>query len=83
MKTFRKSNEKWNRFSFGLTYNRLKDFNEDLIILGNSNESIINTFLNNSQNTSYENLNPFYEELAFNTYLIDTLNGEKIIIKVH
>ena len=77
MKTFRKSNEKWNRFSFGLTYNRLKDFNEDLIILGNSNESIINTFLNNSQNTSFENLNPFYEELAFNTYLIDTLNGEK------
>ena len=77
VKTFRKSNEKWNRFSFGLTYNRLKDFNEDLIILGNSNESIINTFLNNSQNSSYENLNPFYEELAFNTYLIDTLNGEK------
>ena len=24
-----------------------------------------------------KNLNPFYEELAFNTYLIDTLNGEK------
>ncbi len=74
IKTLRQNENKWNRFSFGLTYNRLKDFNEDLIILGNSNESRINSFLDNAQGINYEDLNPFSEYLAFSTYLIDTLN---------
>ncbi len=74
VKTIRDNENKWNRFSFGLSYNRLKDFNEDLVILGNSNESRITTFLNNSQGVNYEDLNPFSEYLAFSTYLIDTLN---------
>lgn len=78
VKTIRNNQNKWNRFSFGLSYNRLKDFNEDIIILGNSNESRVNTFLNNSQGINYENLNPFAEYLAFSTYLIDTLGETNI-----
>tara|TARA_B100000579_G_scaffold436849_1_gene464148 strand:+ start:1715 stop:3166 length:1452 start_codon:yes stop_codon:yes gene_type:complete len=73
VKTFRQNENKWNRFSFGLTYNRIKDFNEDIIIFGNSSESRVNSFLNNSQGLNYEDLNPFSEYLAFSTYLIDTL----------
>ena len=78
VKTIRENKNKWNRFSFGLSYNRLKDFNEDIVILGNSNESRITTFLNNSQGINYEDLNPFSEYLAFSTYLIDTLNETNI-----
>ncbi len=78
VKTIRENQNKWNRFSFGLSYNRLQDFNEDIVILGNSNESRINTFLNNSQEINYEDLNPFSEYLAFSTYLIDTLGQTNI-----
>ena len=78
VKTIRENQNKWNRFSFGLSYNRLQDFNEDIVILGNSNESRINTFLNNSQEIHYEDLNPFSEYLAFSTYLIDTLGQTNI-----
>jgi len=73
VKTMRENKNKWNRFSYGLSYNRLKDFNEDIVILGNSNESRLNTFLNSAQGVNIEDLNPFSEYLAFNTYLIDTL----------
>ena len=75
IKTIRENENKWNRFSFGFTYNRLKDFNEDITILGSSSETRINTFLNNSQGLNYEDLNPFSEHLAFSTYLIDTLSN--------
>ncbi len=78
VKTFRQNKNKWNRFSFGLTYNRLKDFNEDIIIFGNSSESRVHSFLNNSQGLNFEDLNPFSEYLAFSTFLIDTLGQTNI-----
>lgn len=74
VKTMRDDKSKWNRFSFSLSYNRLKDFNSDFVILGNSNESISYNFLNNSQGSNIEDLNPFSEYLAYSTFLIDTLN---------
>ena len=74
VKTLRDDKSKWNRFSFSLSYNRLKDFNSDFVILGNSNESISYNFLNNSQGSDIENLNPFSEYLAYSTFLIDTVN---------
>ncbi len=70
VKTLRQNENKWNRFSVGVTYNRLKDFNQQITILGSSNESRINTFLNNAEGISPENL---YENeyLAYQSYLID------------
>lgn len=69
-----KQYEKWNRrHAFGINYNRIADFNFSTSISGSAdNSSIINDFVNVANGTYPEDLNPSYEWLAFETYLIDT-----------
>ena len=63
----------WNRFNFGIGYNRLDDYNQDIYFSAEQNEHSLSDFiLNKANGTSFENLNNFRELLAFNTYLIDT-----------
>lgn len=64
------------RHSLGVANNQLQNYNSSISIVGyGRGKSIINDFLNDAQGTQVNNLNPFYSGLAYNTLLIDTING--------
>ena len=68
----------WSRFNFGIGYNRLEDYNQNIYIsteLNENSSSFSDVIYTNSDGISFENLNMFRELLAFNTYLIDTLGA--------
>ena len=66
----------WNRINFGIGYNKLDDYNKNILIESEMNtSSYSDVILNNCQSIYYEELNPFRELLAFNTYLIDTIGS--------
>lgn len=75
--TSRKKFKDWSRrHVISITYNKLAQFQQNITIKGNSfQQTIINDFLGAAQNYAPSQLNPFYEGLAFNTYLIDTIPG--------
>ncbi len=63
-------------FNMGFTYNRINDFNNNIMIEGvNSNNSLADYFLDNSNGRDPEGLDAFYERLAFDAYIIDTIPG--------
>jgi long-subunit fatty acid transport protein len=65
-----------NRFNFGIGYNKLDDYNQNIYVSAEQNEhSFSDLMLNNAQGTAYDNLDVFREKLAFSTYLIDTTGG--------
>ena len=58
-----------------MNYNRTKDLSRKVNIYGYNNESsMANSFLQNAQGLSVDDLNGFSDYLAFWTYLIDTTN---------
>ncbi|HZK08819.1 MAG TPA: hypothetical protein VFC92_11535 [Bacteroidales bacterium] len=60
--------------AFGL--NRVKDFNQRVIIKGvNNQNSLLDTYVEYAGNQNPESLNRFDTRPAFDTYLIDTLIG--------
>jgi hypothetical protein len=64
----------WNRINYAFSYNRKTDLNNFINFSGyNQNSSMSNTFLNNSQGLTPDELNGFSDYLAFWTYLIDTV----------
>ena len=66
----------WSRFNFGIGYNKLEDYNQNIYLNAEQNEhSFSDVILNNAQGTTFDNLNSFSELLAFNTYLIDTIGN--------
>ena len=75
--TSRNKFKDWSRrHVISITYNKLAQFQQNISIRGNAfQQSIINDFLGAAQNYVPTQLNPFYEGLAFNTYLIDTMPG--------
>jgi hypothetical protein len=63
-------------FNIGFTYNRIKDFNNNIMIEGvNSDNSLADFFMDNSNGLDPEELDAFYERLAFDAYVIDTIPG--------
>jgi len=74
----------WKNTQFGFGINRLRDFNARYMMQGtNSINSILNVYSAHAQGFHYTNLDPFDTQLAFNTYLLDTLNGPKDYIQAH
>ncbi len=68
--------EGWVNTNFGLTYNRLADFRNDVFYTGiNTKNSLADYFVNMANGTSPSYLYAFEEGLAFQTYLIDTVPG--------
>lgn len=64
------------KHSVGISVNQLQNFNTNITIQGyGNNKSIINDFLDNAGKSSPANLDPSYSGMAFNSYLIDTING--------
>jgi hypothetical protein len=71
-----KSN-KWKGAGIGFGYNRLANFNNRIIIQGNNaTSSLTDIYLSEAQALDPSNLPAFGTDLAWSTYLIDTLNGK-------
>lgn len=74
----------WKGIQFGFGVNRLQDFNSRVLIQGlNEYGSILDVYQASAQGKPFNQLNPFDTELAFNTYLIDTLNYVNNYIQAH
>lgn len=68
----------WKSWNFGFGYNRMNNFhNRSFYENTNPANSMTGYFAENAQGLSYDNLDPFYEYLAYYTYLInpDSLNN--------
>ncbi|NTW31604.1 MAG: hypothetical protein HGB12_03105 [Bacteroidetes bacterium] len=66
----------WKSVNFAFGLNRYNDFNNRITIEGvNHENSMVNLFQDNAQGMESSNLYLFSTQLAFDTYLIDTLNG--------
>jgi hypothetical protein len=70
-----KSDQGWVSTSFGIGYNRTNDFNRDMVVSGNSSNSLIDLFVSNANNNNFRD---YYEGLAYQAKLIDTAGGEYI-----
>jgi hypothetical protein len=61
----------WKSWNFGLGYNRLNNFHTQSFYQGqNLSNSLLDNFAQNSYGTDYQNLDPFYEQLAYYDSLI-------------
>ncbi|MCZ2277277.1 MAG: hypothetical protein LC117_05045 [Bacteroidia bacterium] len=68
------SKSPWKGWAFGIGYNRLNNLHSRTMFEGvNPNNSILDSYIETANGTNYNDLDNFYEGLAFNTYLIDTL----------
>ncbi|MCX7696759.1 MAG: hypothetical protein N2Z72_03580 [Bacteroidales bacterium] len=64
----------WTRWQIGFGINSLASFNRNFFIEGHSpNTSIVDVFYADAIGTPYYKLDPFSTQLAYNTYLIDTV----------
>jgi hypothetical protein len=74
----------WKGVQFGFGVNRIQSFNGRSIIEGlNENGTILDIYHAYAQGTPFNQLNPFDTELAFNTYLLDTVGFENNYIQAH
>jgi hypothetical protein len=66
----------WKSYNFGVAYNRLNNFNDNVTIQSYSHSSTYLDYLTNlAQGTNYLALDPFILSPAFNAGLLDTLSG--------
>lgn len=79
-KTNNNDKKGWKSVNFGFGLNRYNNFHNRIDIEGpNPDNSLMTVYLNNAQGYTPDELKelfPFDIHLAFNTYLVDTLNGE-------
>ncbi|MBN2729403.1 MAG: hypothetical protein JXR53_09295 [Bacteroidales bacterium] len=72
----------WKNIQFGFGVNRAADFNSSYIMSGdNSENSILDVYKYYADGKEYTNLNSFDTELAWNTWLLDTLGGSNSYVK--
>jgi len=65
-------NEVWVSASFAIGYNRLNDFNQNISIVGHdAHSSLLDEFAANSNGLTSTPASPYYEDLAYNTYLLN------------
>lgn len=64
------------RLNFGFAYNRLNDFNSNVIIEGDNNtSSMVDFFAEASEGVYFENLNSYGAGIIFDAWLMDTITG--------
>ncbi|HJX70301.1 MAG TPA: hypothetical protein VJ346_00060 [Bacteroidales bacterium] len=62
--------------SFGVSYNKLKDFNSNVIISGtNPYSSLADYFMDNAYQTHPDDLDGYWEWLAYEGHIIDTISN--------
>lgn len=78
------SKPQWKGVQFGFGVNRLQNFHGRSIIEGlNENGTILDVYHSYAQGIPYDQLNPFDTELAYNTYLLDTLSFTDNYVQAH
>ncbi|MDY6801226.1 MAG: hypothetical protein SVU94_08390 [Bacteroidota bacterium] len=73
------SDTRWVNVNFAVGYNKINNYNQNILFSGNNDQSIMEYFVTNANNAgSVNNLHEMYESLLYNTFLIDydTLNNE-------
>jgi len=74
----------WKGFQFGFGINRQQSFQGRAIIQGfNDRHTILDAYVAAANGVNYDNLNSFGTQLAFNTYLIDTVGGPNKYTQAH
>ena len=72
----RKEDALWKSYNFGVSYNRMNNFNSNITIVGyNSKSSLLDAFTEAANGTYYTQLDQFQTGPAFNTWLLDTLSN--------
>jgi len=72
------TSEGWKNWNFGIVYNRLDNYQTETYYQGfNTQNSLLDYYVQNAGNTDPDQLDQFYEYQAYQTYLInpDTLTG--------
>jgi hypothetical protein len=65
----------WKSWAFGFGYNRIDNYNNKSVYEGkNADNSLLDYFSETAGNSSYADLNSFYEYLAYQAYLINPDN---------
>lgn len=73
----RARNSGWKAVNYGVSFNRTKNFNNSMYIAGESQSSSLANVWRDYANGSYpEDLHPFSEGLAWETYILDTIPGD-------
>lgn len=66
----------WKSYNFGIAYNRLNNFNDNVTVQGYTNQStLLDDITSEANGTNYNNLEPFKLGAAWNAYLLDTVAG--------
>ncbi|NOR87930.1 MAG: hypothetical protein GQ527_09995 [Bacteroidales bacterium] len=66
----------WKYIQFGFSINRVDNYRENILIEGNSyGGSRVYEWRDQANGNLADNLNPFSSDLAWETYLLDTING--------
>ncbi len=67
----------WKNTNFAFGYNRTANFNNNISIQGDNNKSsMLDTYLNSANGLLPDELDDFSDGLAFDTWLIDTIQGD-------
>lgn len=65
----------WISTNFGVGYNRYNNFNKKILMKGiNQFTSMADYFMDYANGSNPQNLDPYWERLAFDTYVIDTIS---------
>ncbi len=73
----RANNSGWKAINYGFSLNRTKNFNNSMFIAGESqSSSLANVWRDNANGSIIEDLYPFSEGLAWDTYILDTVPGD-------
>lgn len=66
----------WKSVQFGFGMNRLANYNSNITIEGNNNEtSLADILIDKANGTSFENLDPFDTQLAYDGYILNPGSG--------
>lgn len=70
------NNSGWVSTSVALGYNSTNNLNNSYTIGGRTNStSMVNEFLKNAEGTYFDNLDAYWERMAFDIFLLDTVSG--------
>lgn len=69
--TIPQNNSEWKRVNIGIGWNQLANYDNSIKIKGRNTSSITDDIMENAEGYTIENLNPFYDYLAWDSNLID------------
>ncbi|MBI3511505.1 MAG: outer membrane protein transport protein [Bacteroidetes bacterium] len=75
-KTDNKEEKGWQHVSMGIGYNCYNTFQRDMLMEGDATTSMMDSWKKTAGGTGPSNLDPFYEQLAWNTYLLNNYSND-------